>query len=77
MTFRISSANQVQWEQAIVAAEATHLYDLAVMDILGAKSLCDLTVLDIGAGRADSGLTPVTAEAEKWIDLALSLEEMQ
>jgi hypothetical protein len=31
MNFRISSADQTQWAQAILAAEATHLDDPAVM----------------------------------------------
>jgi len=81
INFRISSADRAQWEQAILAAEATRLDDPAVMDILGAaKSPGDPAVLDMVAGDADSGacdLTPAAAEAEKWIDLALSLEEMQ
>lgn len=83
INFRISSADRAQWEQAILAAEATRLDDPAVMDILGAakaKSPGDPAVLDMVARDVDSGacdLTPAAAEAEKWIDLALSLEEMQ
>jgi hypothetical protein len=70
ITSTISLANLHLWEKSIMNAENNRLKNPAVMDILG-------------AGVADSGTKiPVTSiivatDGERWIELALVLEEMQ
>jgi hypothetical protein len=70
MSATIPKADREQWERSISFAEANRLSNLALMDILGAG------VADRSPNIPTISTTGSTDE-EKWIDLALAIEEMQ
>lgn len=70
MTAGLSAADCAKWEKDILAAEAERLSRPAAMDILGARS----------AKPGDDNLAQprqVTTDAERWIELALTMEQCQ
>jgi hypothetical protein len=70
MTASLSPADCTNWEQEIQSAEAERISRPAAMDILGAQS----------AGPDDYNVGQprhVNTDAERWIDLALTMEQWQ
>ena len=70
MTAGISAANCAKWDKEILAAEAERLTRPAVMDILGARS-AEPDEANVAQPRQ------VNTDAERWIELALSMEQWQ
>jgi hypothetical protein len=70
LTSTISLANLQYWEKSIQFAEENRLCNPAAMDILRAG------VAESGT-KTSTTLIAVTTNGEKWIELALVLEEMQ
>ena len=70
MTAGISAAYCAKWDKEILAAEAERLTRPAVMDILGARS-AEPDEANVAQPRQ------VNTDAERWIELALSMEQWQ
>ena len=70
MTASISAAYCAKWDKEILAAEAERLTRPAVMDILGARS-AEPDEANVAQPRQ------VNTDAERWIELALSMEQWQ
>ena len=70
MTAGLAASDCNRWEEEILAAEANRLTQPASMDILGARSA---EPADINVAQPRE----VTSDAERWIELALTMEQCQ
>jgi hypothetical protein len=73
MTEGIPVENTEEWEQEIARAEEQHCFNPAMMDILATRKVNLGSESDVAA----IGLQSVTSQADKWIQLALSVEAQQ